>query len=55
MTINSIPVEVVEEAMYLEIIIDNKLTFDPHIAHLEVKLARSVEILSKLKHYLPSP
>ena len=45
----------VKEAKYLGIIIDNKLTFGPHIAHPEVKLSRSVGILSKLKYCLPSP
>ena len=35
-TINSTPLAMVKKAKYLGIIIDNKLTFGPHIAHLEV-------------------
>ena len=54
-TINSTPVAIVREAKYLGIIIDNKLTFGPHIAHLEVKLSRSVGILSKLKFFYLRP
>ena len=53
-TINSTLVKVVKEAKYLGIIVDNKLAFGPHIAHLESKLSRAVGILSKLKHFLPS-
>ena len=34
-TINATPVKVVKEAKYLGIIVDNKLTFGPHIAHLK--------------------
>ena len=45
----------IREAKYLGIIIDNKLAFGPHIAHLEVKLLRFVGILSKLQYFLPSP
>ena len=43
-----------KEAKYLGIIVDNKLTFGPHIAQLESKLSRVDGILSKLKHFLPS-
>ena len=53
--IDTTPVAIVSEAKYLGIIIDNTLTFNPHIAHLEVRLSRSVGILSKLKYFLPSP
>ena len=54
-TINLTSVKVMKEAKHLGIIVDNKLTFGPHIAHLESKLSRAVGILSKLKHFLPSP
>ena len=53
--INSTPIKIVKEVKYLGIIVDNKLTFGPHIAHLESKLSRAIGILSKLKHFLPSP
>ena len=54
-TINSTPIKVVKKAKYLGIVVDNKLTFGPLIAHLESKLSRAVDILSKLKHFLLSP
>ena len=54
-TISSTPVTMVKEAKYLKIIVDNKLTFGPHIAHLEVKLSRSIGILSKLNYFYLRP
>ena len=54
-TINSTPVAMVRKAKYLGIIIDNKLMFGPHIAHLEVKLSRSVGILSYLNIFYLRP
>ena len=38
---------------YLRVVIDNKLNFKKHIEKLELKVSRSVGILSKLKSYLP--
>ena len=54
--INSTPIEVVEEAKYLGLTIDNKLTFGSHIEYLESELFRAVGIIavSKLKHFFPS-
>ena len=52
--INSTPIEVVKEAKYLGLVIDNKLTFGSHIEYLESKLSRAVGIISKLKHFFPS-
>ena len=52
--INSTPIEVVKEAKYLGITIDNKLTFGSQIEYLESKLSRAVGIISKLKHFFPS-
>ena len=40
--INSTPIKIVKEVKYLGIIVDNKLTFGPHIAHLESKLSRAI-------------
>ena len=54
-TISSTPIVVVKEVKYLGMIIDNKLTFGPHVALLEVKLSRSVGILSKLKYLYLRP
>ena len=49
------PVKIVKEVKYPGLIVDNKLTFGPHITHLEFKLSRAVGILSKFNHFLPSP
>ena len=45
----------VNKAKYLGITLDNKLNFRDHIKLIEVKIARSVGILNKLKHYLNKP
>ena len=39
---------------YLGILFDNRLNFHEHITILELKIARSVGILNKLKYFLPS-
>ena len=43
----------VKSAKHLGVIIDNKINFYEHIKVLECKIARSVEILTKLKTILP--
>ena len=43
----------VNKAKYLGILLDVKLTFSDHIKALEIKVSRSVGILSKLKYFLP--
>ena len=43
----------VNEAKYLGIILDVKLNFSDHMKVLENKVTRSVEILIKLKYFLP--
>ena len=45
----------VNKAKYLGINLDNKLNFRDHIKLIEMKIARSVGILNKLKHYLNKP
>ena len=45
----------VNKAKYLGINLDNKLNFRNHIKLIEMKIARSVGILNKLKHYLNKP
>ena len=47
-------IKTVFKAKYLEILFDNRLNFLAHIKILEVKIARSVGILNKLKYFLPS-
>ena len=40
-------------ARYLGIIIDDHLSFQSHINHLENKISRSVGVIAKLSYYLP--
>ena len=47
-------IKTIFKAKYLGIIFDNRLNFHEHIKILEVKIARSVGILNKLKYFLPS-
>ena len=51
--INSLKILVHESAEYLGIRLDCHLYFRQHINFLESKIARSVRILTKLKHVLP--
>ena len=46
-------VKIVNNAKYQGVIIDNKLEFQEHIKLLESKVARSIGVLSKVKHTLP--
>ena len=52
-TRNDTPMTLVSGAKYLGVFIDDKLLFKEQIKVLEVKVARSVGILCKLKHVLP--
>lgn len=51
---NNTKIIAVDSAKYLGILIDKHLSFEPHINALWAKLSRSVGIMSKLKHLLPS-
>ena len=42
-----------ETVKYLGVIIDSKLSFDPHIKYIESKLTRANGIISRLKSILP--
>ena len=52
--INNLPILSCDKAKYLGIFIDSRLNFHSHLKSVENKVARSVGILSKLKHFLPS-
>lgn len=54
LTINNSPIQIVNSFKYLGVILDNKLSFKDHIINLGKKIARSVGIISKLRHYFPS-
>ena len=51
--INGLPVTEKDNAKYLGIMIDNKLTFSKHIEHVKSKLLRGNAILSITRQYLP--
>ena len=49
--------EVMEEkksANYLGVIIDSNLNWKAHVHELSKKLARSIGVLSKLRHFVPT-
>ena len=50
---NGTPINLVRSAKYLGVIIDNELNFHQQIKVMGGKVARSVEILNKLKQILP--
>lgn len=52
--INDVEVEQVSHTKFLGVIIDNKICWKPHIKHIQAKLSRSISVLSKAKHFLPS-
>ena len=52
--INNLPILSCDKAKYLGVYIDSHLNFNFHIKSVENTVARSVGILSKLKHFLPS-
>ena len=53
LTLDSVMIKTPEVAKYLGILIDEKLIFKSHIAHLELKLSRSVGTIARLRYYLP--
>ena len=53
LTSNGSAINIVDSAKYLGVVIDNELNLKQHIKIVERKVARSVGILSKLKHFFP--
>ena len=52
--VNNLPILFCDKAKYLGVFIDSRLNFHSHIKSVENKIARSVGIFSKLKHFIPS-
>ena len=48
---NNIPLT--NSVKYLGVILDNKLTWQPHIEQISAKLSRACGIIFKLRHYVP--
>ena len=52
--IDNLPILSCDKAKYFGVLIDSQINFNSHIKSVDNKVARSVDILSKLKHFLPS-
>jgi len=52
--INDVEIEFVEQFNYLGIILDSNLSWRPHIHAISQKISRTIGIMSKLKHIIPS-
>ena len=52
LVINDTEIEQVKEIKFLGIIIQNKLSWKPHINHIKAKLCKSLGIISKVKEFL---
>ena len=50
--ISGVKIDLVDRTKFLGVIIDNNLTFNPHILYIKGKIARGVGILNKCKRYL---
>uniref|UniRef100_A0A3B3B509 Reverse transcriptase domain-containing protein n=1 Tax=Oryzias melastigma TaxID=30732 RepID=A0A3B3B509_ORYME len=50
--INGVKVEVVHENRFLGVIIDDKMSWKPHIKQIQNKVSRSLAILNNVKHLL---
>ena len=51
--INGIDAEEKEDAKYLGVMVDNKLSYLSHINHVKSKLTKGNAILAKVRHYVP--
>ena len=54
LSINGADIERVSEFRFLGVIMDEKLTWKSHIAHVKKKMSKSIFILNKVKHVLDS-
>ena len=50
LTLTGSPIPVVEETKFLHIIFDSKLSFIPHIKHLEEKCTKALNLLPVVSH-----
>jgi len=53
--IDDVELERVNENKFLGIILDHKLSWKPHIAHVQSKLSKTIAILYKTKYLLNTP
>ena len=52
LTINNIEIERVNEIKFLGVIIDNKLSWKPHIMYIKSKMSKSLAVLYKVKDFI---
>ena len=52
LTINGVQLERVSERKFLGVIIDNKLSWKPHISYIKAKISKSIAILNKAKYLI---
>ena len=52
LNLNGSIIEESQYATYLGVILDNKLNFQHHIDHVNVKLKKSIALIAKLRHYV---
>ena len=53
LTINNVNIQRVEEAKFLGVILNEKLSWSPHLKALKSKMARYVGIMYKIKASIP--
>ena len=51
--LNNEPINEVEEAKYLGVLIDKNLSWKSHIQNVNTKISKSIGILSKVRHFAP--
>uniref|UniRef100_A0A669B1C7 Reverse transcriptase domain-containing protein n=1 Tax=Oreochromis niloticus TaxID=8128 RepID=A0A669B1C7_ORENI len=50
--IEGVPIDNVSENKFLGVVIDNKISWKPHVRHIKTKISRSLAVLNKVKPYL---
>ena len=53
--INNYSISPEDNLKYLGVLLDNKLSWKPHVQKVKTQLSRAFGILSKLKHYTTLP
>jgi len=54
-TINNHTISPEDNLKYVGVLLDNKLSWKPHVQKVKTQLSRACGILSKLKHYTSPP
>ena len=54
-TINNHTISPADNLKYLDVLLDNKLSWKPHVQKVKTQLSRACGILSKLKQYTTLP